>query len=206
MPGVAWRTTTSEHATAHLVVGLVPDGSVTNQRMALLTRFARALKPAGRYAVGGTRERHAGYAHIAFELQDGADKLANVVKATSALIPYRGWTSQRTFVFGDSAVAAIEQAISQTRPGLPETLLASGWNRISCRSEANGNSDSEEKRLVLAQEASGQQIEVERRIFGCVSETSLNTAYSWYPAKSFNHQREIPTTAASSDWRSARSP
>lgn len=113
MPEVAWRVMANERAKAHLVVGLVPDGSATDRRVALLTRFAHALKPAGRYGVGGTRERHAGYAHMAFESLDDADQLTRVVKATSALVLYRGWASQRTFVFGDHAVAAIEQAISQ---------------------------------------------------------------------------------------------
>src|SRR5262245_49871864 len=83
--------------------------------------------------------------------------------------------------------------MSQVRilPGLP--LPAALRATAPTHSEANDRPNSEEKGLVLAQEASSQQLEVDRPILGSEPQARLDTAYSRRPTKSFEHEHELAT-------------
>src|SRR5262249_38875924 len=101
-----------------------PDGRAISRKEAMLARLAKKLRPSGKYAIGCARERDAAYVHIAFESANDANNLAKVVQATTALILYRGWVSQRTFLFGYSAAAVASQLVNPRgdqgdRPPLP---------------------------------------------------------------------------------------
>ena len=107
-----WVTFIDKHPHAHLVSGVCAAGDSSKiDRSRLLARLAMALHPTGAYAVQTTRDRDLTLVQCAFEKKEDAEKFGYAVQARLNG-HYRGWASQRTFMFDAHATGTINAVLA----------------------------------------------------------------------------------------------